>query len=247
MLDLIGVFLIFLCWGSFLNVVGFRLVREQSLFGRSVCPSCNTKLVWYDLIPVFSWLTLKGACRTCTKKISLLYPLIELLTAVAGLSLVLYSDPHYWLGYFLFFSALIVTIRTDAEMMLISRYMTWGMVPVGVALSFAHALPISGLESIAGTLFGYTVLWTVSKSFQLLRKKEGLGQGDLDLLAMIGSFTGVFGAWIALFIGAFLGSFAGLFLVLKTKRRDVQIPFGPWLALGAMSAVFLQNFLKGLM
>ncbi len=241
-----GAFIAFLCWGSFLNVVGFRLLEQQSLFGRSACPACKTKLAWYDLIPVVSWVVLRGACRTCSAPISWLYPFIELLTAVLGILVILYVEPRFWLGYSILFSALIVTIRTDLQMMLISRYMTWGILPLGVFLSGAHLLPLSALDSIAGACFGYGILWAVGKSFHAVRKKEGLGEGDLDLLAMIGSFTGVFGTWIALLLGAFFGSLVGLFFVLKTRKHDIILPFGPWLALGAIIYVFFQHFFASL-
>ncbi len=242
MLEIIAAFLIFLCWGSFLNVVGFRLIREQSLLGRSACASCKTQLAWYDLMPLISWIALKGRCRTCHTKISLLYPAIELLTAVVGTALILFIEPQYWFGYFLFFSALIVTIRTDAETMLISRYMTLGMIPIAFLLIFLHQLPIGPIESILGMCFGYSILWIIGRLFHAVRNIEGIGQGDLDLLAMIGAYTGILGAWMALFIGALFGSCMGLILVLKTKRSDIKFAFGPWLALGAIIYVFMQEF-----
>ena len=202
--------------------------------------------MWYDLMPLVSWLNLRGKCRTCHTRISLLYPAIEFFTAAVGILLILCIEPRYWFGYFLFFSALIVTIRTDFEKMLISRIMTWGMIPLGMILSFAHALPITVSESITGTLLGYAILWIIGRVFQAVRGIEGLGEGDMDLLAMIGAFTGPLGAWIALFIGAFLGSLVGIALALKNKRRDIKMPFGPWLAFGAIAYVFFQKVFVGL-
>lgn len=242
MLDILFAFLFFLCWGSFLNVVGYRLVRDQSLQGRSRCPSCATKLAWYDLIPVLSWITLKGKCRTCKAPISFLYPLIELLTAISCTSLI-FVDPLYRMGCFIFFSALIVTVRTDLEKMLISRSMTLYLIPVAFFLSFENMLPVSPIDSMIGAIFGYAILWIIAWAFKKVRKIEGLGQGDLDLLAMIGAFTGFFGAWFALVIGSLLGSCIGLIVALKTKRHDVALPFGPWLAIGAIAFVFLQKYI----
>lgn len=241
MLEFIANFLFFLCWGSFLNVVGYRIVRNQGLLGRSSCPKCAAKLSWYELIPIFSWIMLRGRCKTCQETISWLYPALELLTGLVGICMVLYIQPSYWIGYFLFFSALIVTIRTDAETMLISRYMTWAFIPIGFTLTLVPALPITPLESILGAIFGYGLLWVIAKGFHRLRNMEGLGQGDLDLLAMIGAFTGPLGVWVTLLIGALLGSALGLILVIKRKRRDIKFPFGPWLALGAIIYVFFQK------
>lgn len=242
MLELIFAFILFLCWGSFLNVVGYRLIRGTTLLNRSACPDCTHPLAWYDLLPVVSWIALKFRCRYCKAKISALYPLIELYTALVGILLIIYIDPAYWVGYFLFFSALIVTIRTDCEKMLISRYMTLGMIPIGIGLAFYGALPITVAQSVAGTIFGYAILWSIAYLFLALRKIEGLGQGDIDLLAMIGAFTGILGAWITLFIGAFLGSLVGSSLAIRSKRSDIKIPFGPFLATGALIYVFFQKF-----
>src|SRR5690606_13178057 len=120
--ELLLLTILFLCWGSFLNVVGYRLIAGYSIIRpRSFCPHCSQQLAIRDLIPVVSWLMLRGRCRTCNKPISFLYPLIEVITALIFLGLYFFIDPHYWVSYGLLFSALIVTIRTDAETMLISR------------------------------------------------------------------------------------------------------------------------------
>ncbi len=235
------IFLFFLCWGSFLNVVGYRVIHNKSILGRSVCPRCSRKIAWYDLIPVISWILLQGACRYCKKRITILYPFIELLTAFLALLTYHYMPSQYWLAYGLFFSALIVTIRTDFETMLISRYATWCMIPCAFLLAAAGKLPLTLLSSLTGAVFGYLILWTIARVFYAVRKIEGLGEGDLDLLAMIVSFTGIMGAWTSLFVGSFLGSIVGITILFITKKKSTQIPFGPWLAAGALCYVFLQN------
>jgi leader peptidase (prepilin peptidase)/N-methyltransferase len=239
---IILVFLIALCWGSFLNVVGYRIIRGKSLFGRSKCPYCKTPISWYDLIPVLSWLMLKGRCRECKKPISILYPLIELLTALIFSLMVLYINPRYWLGYGIFFSSLIVTIRTDFERMLISRYMTWGLIPVGIGLTIIDLLPITFYQSLTGTILGYALLWISATFFRLVRRAEGIGEGDLDLLAMVGAFIGPLGAWVTLFLGSFLGSLVGFIVMIRKRRVKVKIAFGPWLAAGAIIYVFTQDY-----
>ncbi len=233
-----------LCWGSFLNALSYRLIRNKSIITpRSQCPECHHQLAWYDLIPVFSWIMLGGKCRYCHKPISLLYPFIELLTVGVMLPLLYLVPLHYIPAYFLFFSALIVTIRSDLESMLISRFVTLFLIPCGVMLSFFNLLPISYLDSMLGVLLGYGFLFGMAKLFKALTGKEGMGQGDLELLAFIGSFTGVFGCWFSVLVGSVFGSVIGvIYALLIAKNRNVRIPFGPFLAFGAIVYVLFQDY-----
>ncbi len=129
--------------------------------------------------------------------------------------------------------------------MLISDYMTLGMIPVGIVLTLFHALPLTITDSVLGAVLGYLLLWLIARLFYLVRRIEALGEGDLDLLAMIGAFTGLWGAWLTLFIGAFLGSLAGIALIFKYKKmHSIKLAFGPWLAIAAIMYVFLQDYLK---
>ncbi|MBT5014969.1 prepilin peptidase [bacterium] len=241
----------FLCLGSFLSCMAYRLVHpEHPQSTRSCCPQCHKAIAWFDLIPVVSWTVLHGQCRHCKKPISWLYPFIELLTAVIFIALFYKIPMHYWLGYGIFFAALIISIRTDLETMLISRWVTIALIPIGVLFSFLGLLPISVLNSILGALLGYGILFGITKLFYLLTGKLGMGEGDFDLLAMIGSFTGIGGMWFSLMIGSVLGSIIGLFFVLISKNKNMSqpIPFGPFLAGGSIlfslfSAFFLRLFL----
>ena len=239
----------FLCWGSFLNVVAYRLIKNQSLITpRSSCPHCNSLIAWYDNIPVLSWLLLGGKCRNCHRHISLLYPFIEILTAVV-LSLLYITIPiHYFCAYFIFFSALIVTIRSDIETMLISRFVTIFLVPLGTFFSAYGMLPLSLRESIAGALFGYLFLFSINTIFKYLRNIDGIGEGDFDLILLIGSFTGIIGCWISIMLGSLLGSLYGLLILLFTKNNthdefslQTKIPFGPFLSFGALLFVLAQK------
>jgi leader peptidase (prepilin peptidase) / N-methyltransferase len=231
-----------LCWGSFLNVVAYRLVAGLSIIrGRSRCPRCGHHIAWYDNIPVISWIILAGKCRSCHQSISFLYPCIEL-TTLASLSALLYLPSCYYGAYFIFFSALIVSIRSDLETMLISRFVTLFLIPLALLFAWMHWLPISFLQSVIGTVMGYGVLWLASKLFLLITDKEGIGQGDLELLAFIGSFVGVAGCWFSLFLGALIGSILGVFYItIYNKSKEIRIPFGPFLALGAMVYVLFQE------
>lgn len=238
--------LLLLCWGSFLNVVGHRLLTNQDIvFLRSHCPHCHTTLAWYDLIPLFSWLWLRGRCRYCHEPISYLYPFIELLTAIIGLSIFIYTDPTYWIAYFIFGSALIVTIRTDLECMLISQYMTIYLAPLSFLFAAFGLLPITLFDSIAGAIGGYTFLYVIGAISQKFMGKEAIGEGDLDLLALIGSCTGIIGCWLSLTIGALLGSIiGGIYLIASGKNYKNPIPFGPFLAAGAIIYLLYEQALQ---
>ncbi len=227
-----------LIWGSFLNVVGYRLILGQSITGRSRCPHCNHTITWYDLIPIISFVLLGGKCRTCHKPISWLYPFVELLTAIIMTALCLTTPTVYIPAYIIFFSALIVTIRSDIETMLISRYATVFLIPLGILLSSVGLLPITGTESVASAIVGSGLLWLIGKIFYVITGKVGMGQGDVDLLAFIGSFIGLVGLWVTIMTASLLGSIFGLSYMLATgTKHSVRIPFGPFLALGAIGYV----------
>ncbi len=234
--------IIFLCWGSFLNVVAYRLIREESIvFPRSSCPQCRKLIAWYDNIPVFSWLFLCGKCRRCKQPISYLYPFIEIFTAISLTALWFSVPMHYFPLYFTFFSALIVTIRSDIETMLISRYVTICLIPVGVVGSFLGMLPITMRESMLGCMLGYLVLYLTALIFQRCSGKDGLGQGDLDLLACIGAFVGPLGCWVTLLAGSLLGSCMGILYLAIKRPLDKKIPFGPFLAIGGIVYVLFSQ------
>jgi len=237
----------FLCWGSFYNVLAYRLIIGQSIIRpRSTCPKCKKKITWYDNIPVISWLLLRGRCRHCKQSISFLYPFIECFTALILSFLYIYIPHHYFFGYFIFFSALIVTIRSDLETMLISRYATIYLVPCSVFLSACHLLPISLQQSLCGAFFGYLFLFIINKIFKYIRNIDGIGEGDFDLLLFIGSFTGIIGCWASITIGSIIGSLYGIMNLLFLNKNEnsyittTKIPFGPFLVFGAIVFVFLR-------
>jgi len=245
---LIYLILLLACWGSFLNFLAYRLVHDLS-FGklRSVCPRCLYQIAWFDLIPVLSWCNLRGKCRNCVLPISKLYPIIELGTIVILLALYYTTPSAYLPAYFIFISALLVIIRTDLETMLISRFTTLFLIPIALVFSLTYfknsqLLPITILESILGTVFGYLILYLVNKIFFLVTKKEGMGQGDMDLLATIGAFTGIMGAWISLMVGSITGSIVGIIMLyFGNSKMNTKIPFGPFLALGAIIYTIFQT------
>lgn len=217
-------------------MLAYRLISGDSLLrSRSFCPSCNKDIAWYDLIPLASWLLLKGKCRNCSAPISWLYFFIELSALIFFSSLFFTIQPCYWFAYFIFFSALLVTIRTDLEHMLISRYASVYLIPFGIFFSATRLVPISIMNSILGAVTAYLFLLLVNSLFYTCTKKVGMGQGDGELLACIGSFLSFTGWWISLIIGSFLGSIVGLaYLLITQQKSSTRLPFGPFLAFGAI-------------
>lgn len=233
-----------LIWGSFLNVVATRGLQSESLGGRSRCSHCKTQLRWFHIIPIFSWIALGARCHSCKKPISILYPIIEILTAGAFIGLwAQYSENiPTCIAYSFFFSALIVSIRTDFEEMMLLDIATRYCVPVGILCSFLGILPISVYESIVGAFAGYAILWLLRAVASWWFNQEAMGLGDAELLAMIGSFTGFLGVAATIILGSWLGTIYGIFRGISERTfRGLIIPFGPFLALGAIIFVLFEH------
>jgi leader peptidase (prepilin peptidase) / N-methyltransferase len=226
-------------------MLAYRLVHDVYLFKkRSFCPKCHNTIYWHDNIPVISWFILKGKCRYCGESISKLYPFIELLSVLLFVPLFYKFTFPFLLSYFIFFSALLITIRSDLETLLISRFATIFLIPLAFVLSYFNWLPITINQSLIGALFGYGLLFLISKIFTLITKKQGIGEGDFELLAFIGSFTGAMGVWISLLIGSIGGSITGIILLLLGKLKFTnKIPFGPFLAFAAIIYILFKDII----
>lgn len=248
MLEALSLTILFACWGSFLNVVAYRLIHanlSSIFFTRSYCPHCKHAIAWYDNIPIVSWFLLNGRCRKCAASISWLYPFIELLT-IASLWVLYVTQPHeYFFSYAFFFSALIITIRTDLETMLISRFVTLFLIPTGVFASYFAFIPINWQQSVIGTLTAYCLLHFIGILYYRITGRIGMGEGDAELLAFIGSYTGLLGWWYALMLGSLVGSIIGIALSILQKKNiaTTKLPFGPFLAFGAMTYIIAKPYL----
>ncbi len=255
-------FIIFLLIGSFLNATAHRVTFDKPLFrSRSHCLKCDKIIAWYDNVPVISWILLKGKCRSCKNKISLLYPFIEILTAIVMTILFIQIFDPYLLqnfqissydfsffkigrfsAYFIFFSTLIMSTRSDLEALVIPQIFTLWLIPLGILSSLLNFLDINFVDSILGATLGYTILWAIAKMFKKFTSKDGLGCGDMELLALIGSFLGPLGVWSTLMVASIIGLIiGGGYLVFFGKSHNTRIPFGPFLALGAFLSFFFRH------
>jgi len=229
--------------GSFLNVCIHRLPKGESIvMPGSHCPDCKKPIRFYDNIPLISYFLLRGKCRNCKKPISIQYPLIEGITAIGSLLLFLKYGPSLsYLIYFLFVDGLIVVTVIDLYHQIIPDVVS---IPgIGVGLLGSFIIPHhTCLDALIGILAGGGSLFLVAVLYQWLFKREGMGGGDIKLLAMIGAFLGWKAVILTILLGSLIGSIAGIMImILKGKNFKYAIPFGPFLSLGAVTALFYQN------
>lgn len=255
--------------GSFLNVCIFRLPRHESIVTPgSHCPACGKPVRPYDNIPVLSYLWLRGKCRFCRRPISLQYPMVELLTGLAFFACAREwgsTSPAFINSLFL--SAILVLIFTDYHHQILPNVITLPGVAVGFLLSplqaesllrdvndfLAGNLAVSvypanaeavlpWISSALGALIGGGTLYLVGLGYRLFRKRQGLGEGDMKMMAMVGSFLGWRLALLVIFAGSFLGSILGLLLILfGGKTLQTKLAFGTFLGIASIILLFYGN------
>ncbi|NJL24921.1 MAG: prepilin peptidase [Calothrix sp. SM1_5_4] len=234
--ELLLAFLMGLLWGSFANVVIYRLPAGQSVVTpRSRCPQCSHPIAWYDNIPVLSWLFLLGRCRACKTGISWRYPLVELITGVV-FAAVFWNYGLTWsaLEYLIFAWGLIVVSFIDFDHMILPDVFTLPGIALGL-LGAAVNPERDFLSAAAGVLMGGGFLWLIAYFYLLLRKEEGMGGGDIKLLAWIGAVLGWTAVPFVVLASSLVGSVVGLVLAMRSRAGlKSQIPFGPYLALAAL-------------
>ena len=226
--------------GSFLNVCIYRIPRGESIITPgSHCPHCENPIQFYDNIPLVSYLLLKGKCRHCHQTISLQYLIVEGVTALSSFLLFVKYGPSWsYLFYFCFIAGLIVITLIDLYHQIIPDVISLPGIGIGLLASFL--LPqITFLNSLIGMLLGGGSLFLVATLYQWLFKREGLGGGDVKLLAMIGAFLGWKAVILTILLSSLIGSITGiLIMVAKGKDFKYAIPFGPFLSLGAVVSFF---------
>lgn len=241
--------------GSFLNVVIARMPEDRSVvWPGSACPSCGTAIKPYDNVPLLAWLWLRGRCRACSSPISVLYPVVELLTGLVAWLVfrrIIEGPQHYDLGHvaaflvlFLFACLLIAQTFIDVRHYIIPDELSIYAIPAGVAaatllewLGYSGTLGAVGWQqSVLGALAGGLGLGSVMGLYWLVRREEGMGFGDVKLLAMMGAFLGALPAVpFTLFVASVAGAVVGVPLALaKGQGLRAALPFGPFLALGGM-------------
>jgi leader peptidase (prepilin peptidase)/N-methyltransferase len=226
--------------GSFLNVCIHRLPSGESVaFPASHCPHCQTAIKPYDNIPVLSYLILRGRCRHCQASISRRYPLVEMLGGLAAVGAVTgFGLSAQALLVLAFLDALIVITFIDLDHQIIPDAISLPGIFVGFAAALLFGAP-SWRESLGGIVLGGGLLWAVAEGYARLTGREGMGGGDIKLLAMIGAFLGWRAVPITLLIASLVGTAIGVSIML-VRGRDTKmaIPFGPFLAAGAVCALF---------
>ncbi len=254
--------------GSFLNVCVFRLPRDLSVVRpRSFCPGCEKMIVWYDNIPVLSYFLLGGRCRHCKERIPLRYPIVEIATAAAFAICVGALGLSIAAAKYCVFSAILITlIASDWEERILPDEFTLGGIVIG--LIFAAFVPIeragdigfaslflplganwrslSIVESALGAGASSLLIWLVGWLYAKIRHREGLGFGDVKMIAMIGAFLGLRWALLTLIGASLFGSIGGLAYIFFTKKdaSTYELPFGSFLGLAALAAAMFAHVLS---
>jgi leader peptidase (prepilin peptidase)/N-methyltransferase len=258
MLEALLAFAAGLLIGSFLNVCIYRMPRDLSVVSpRSFCPACEHPVAWYDNIPILSFVVLRGRCRHCAGPISRRYPLVEALTAALFFGIVLMRGPSLLSLKLCVFCALIVgLVFSDLEERILPDEFTLGGVALG--LLFAVTVPFQGTflslflhhwghrwlslaESVVSAAVPALLMWGLGALYQKLRHKEGLGLGDVKMVAMIGAFLGLQPAILAVMVGSLLGSVIGLAYIYLSRKdaSTYELPFGTFLGAGAIAVALL--------
>jgi leader peptidase (prepilin peptidase)/N-methyltransferase len=226
-----------LCFGSFLNVCIYRLPRGGSLLHpRSRCPGCDYQLRWYDNVPVISYVLLLARCRRCGARISLRYPIVEILTAVVFAAHYAVFGVTVLLAVRLLFAcAMIVLFAIDLEHQILPNVITLPGIVAG--LVFSLALPPGVFDAVLGVVIGGGVLWLIGEAYYRFAGQEGMGGGDVKMLAMVGAFLGWKQVIFTLIVSSVAGSLIGAALILS-RRGTLKhaLPFGTFIAIGALLA-----------
>ncbi|OFZ19047.1 MAG: peptidase A24 [Bdellovibrionales bacterium RBG_16_40_8] len=228
------------CFGSFANVVIYRLPKGESIITpRSRCMACGQSIAWTDNIPIISWFLLRGRCRKCRASYSFRYPLVELIMASLFLGLYLKLGFSWLLLEYLVFTFGLVTVSfIDFDHMILPDVFTLS----GIVLGLTGALinpERDFLSSLWGMLLGGGSLYAVAVIYSALRKQEGMGGGDIKLLAWIGALLGWTSVPFVVLSSSVIGSIVGSVSMIKKKDGlSHAIPFGPYLALGALLYIF---------
>jgi leader peptidase (prepilin peptidase)/N-methyltransferase len=257
----LGAFLLGLVIGSFLNVCILRIPEDKSIvLPASSCTKCGKAIAPYDNIPVLSWLFLGGKCRNCKTTISAMYPAVELLTGLLFLACYLVFGPTVdALKWAVFAAILVVLTITDLRERILPDEVNFFGLGAGMLFSFftksqdGTALwianrwfdfpppqaALSFVDAALGAVAGSGLLWLVAEGYFRIRGREGMGLGDVKMMAAVGAFLGLKRTLLTVLMGSLLGSVIGILLIAVSKKgRDYELPFGTFLGAGALLVVF---------
>jgi len=230
--------------GSFLNVVILRLPKEDGsiVFPASHCPSCKTPLRWYENIPIVSYVFLRGKCAHCKNGISLQYPVVEFLMGLLSAAVFYRFGLNLTAaGYFIFCASLLCIIWIDIHHQIIPDVISLPGIVLGFLFSFVNQ-QVTWQSSVIGILAGGGVLYGIAVLYYILRKQEGMGGGDIKLLAMIGAFLGWQSLLFVIFFSSCTGTIVGIGAMISQKKGGAtRIPFGPFLSLAALVFLFFNT------
>lgn len=239
--------------GSFANVCIWRMPRGESIVRpRSHCPACGRKLAFWENVPILSYLILLGRCRSCKAIISIQYPIVEVIcVALSLLAWWHFGEPlRYFVYLCLFFVPLVIVSGIDLGHMIIPDSISLPGIVVGalvhIFIDNNGTYLSAALDSAIGIIVGAGSLFIVAYAYEKIKKQEGLGGGDIKLIAMLGAFFGWRAAIFILFVSSFLGSIIGLILMIALRKNmKYAVPFGPFLAAAGMFYLFIgQPFLS---
>ena len=233
--------------GSFLNVCIYRLpLRESIVFPASHCRACSAPLSWYDNLPLASYVLRRGRCRFCGAAFSFRYFLVELLTALLAVALVYrFGLTVTTVGYFAFSAALVVITFIDLDYQIIPDVISLPGAVAGVLFSLVSPA-LSLWSSLIGLVLGAGILLAVALGYRAVTGREGMGGGDVKLLAMIGAFLGWRAVLFSLFAASFVGSVVGVAAMVRNHADSkLALPFGPFLSFGALCYLFFGEQLIG--
>ena len=250
----IAFFILGSLWGSFSNVCIYRLPNSGNVAkGRSFCPDCKNKIKWFDNIPFFSYLFLKGKCRQCSKPISFQYFIVELLTAISFVLIFhIYGISITTLLLLILSIFFIIIFFIDLKHFIIPNVLTFPLMGIGFLKSFDPNLNQTifpnYINSLIGGLFGYSIIWLIIFFYKKVRKKDGMGLGDAKLMAVIGFWFG----WISIPFTIFISSTVALVIVIpslinQSRKMSSEIPFGPYIIIGCILYLIFANQIKYLL
>lgn len=239
-MDYLFIVVLGLCVGSFLNVCIYRIPREESIcFPPSHCTDCNYKLKIYDLIPVFSFIFLKGKCRGCGQKISFQYPLIELINGI--LYILIYTQYGVSIDtikYMLLASIMIIIGMIDFKTSYVYTATTVFAAVLGVIFIIINYFDTGKItyDNMIGAAIGFLVIGLI------VVLTRGMGEGDIEIAAVAGLFLGIKAGIFMIFLSFILGGIVGSFyLIRKIKGKKEEMPFGPYLAIASIISIFVGN------